>query len=60
MKILLEGLFPFPYVDLKSLFANPRDKNNIFPHIDALTIVQHSYTQVAPLQLAYIGFCAQN
>jgi hypothetical protein len=31
----------------------------IFPHIRALPILQHVYTQVAPLQLAYIRICAQ-
>ena len=59
-QICSEGLFPFPYADLKSLFAIPRAKNNIFPHIHALTIIQHAYTQIAPLQPAYVGFCAQN
>jgi hypothetical protein len=60
MQTCTEGLFPFPYADLKSLFTNLRAKNIIFPHIRALPIVQHEYTQVAPLQPAYIGFCAQN
>jgi hypothetical protein len=59
MQTCLEGLFPFPYADLKSLFVVPRDKNYIFPHMHALIVIQHAYMQVAPLQPAYIGFCAQ-
>ena len=59
MQPYTEDLFPFPYADLKSLFANPRDKNIIFPHIRALPIVQHVYTHVAPLQPVCIGFFAQ-
>jgi hypothetical protein len=59
MQIYSEGPFPFPYADLKSLFTVPRAKNNIFPHIRALTVIHHVYTQVAPLQPAYIRFCAQ-
>ena len=59
MQIFSEGLFPFPYVDLKSLFANPIAKNMIFPHICTLTTIQHAYTQVAPLQPTYIRFCTQ-
>ena len=55
MQSYIEGLFPFPYVDLKSLFANLRAKNIIFPHIRALPILQHVYTQVSPLQPVYIG-----
>jgi hypothetical protein len=60
MKACSEGLFPFPYGDLKSLFAVPRDKKFIFPHIRTLTDIQHVYTQVASLQPAYIIFYAQN
>jgi hypothetical protein len=56
---LLRRPFPFPYVDLKSLFAVPRDKIIFFPHICALTVIQHVYTQVAPLHPTYIRFCAQ-
>jgi hypothetical protein len=56
MQTCSEGLFPFPYADLKSLFAVPRAKNCIFPHIRALTTIQHVYTQVAPLQPRTSGF----
>jgi hypothetical protein len=40
---LIRRPFSISYADLKSLFANPRAKNNIFPHIRALTVVQHVY-----------------
>jgi hypothetical protein len=60
MKSCTKGLFPFPYVDLKSLFTNPRAKNIIFPHIHTLPTIQHAYLQVAPLQPVYIGKCSQN
>jgi hypothetical protein len=56
---LLRRNFPFPYADLKSSFAVPRAKNCIFPHMRSITAIQHAYTQVAPLQPMYIGFCAQ-
>jgi hypothetical protein len=55
MQSFTKGIFPFPYAELKSLFANPRAKNMIFPHIRTQTILQHAYTEVAPLQPAYIG-----
>jgi hypothetical protein len=60
MQTCTKGIFSILYADLKSLFANPRAKNIIFPHIHALPIVHHVYMQVAPLQPTYIGFCAQN
>jgi hypothetical protein len=59
MQTCSEGLFPFPYADLKYLFAVPRDKNNILPHVPSLTVIQHVYTCIAPLHPMYIGFCAQ-
>jgi hypothetical protein len=55
---LLIRPFPFPYVDLKSLFAIPRAKIYIFLHIHSIIAIHHAYTQVAPLQPLYIGFCA--
>jgi hypothetical protein len=52
-----EGLFPFPYADLSSLFPEP--KIYIFPHIRSLSVVQDVYTLAAPLKLAYIRIYAR-
>jgi hypothetical protein len=54
-----EGLFPFPYADLSSLFDDPEPKVYIFPHILPLSTMKDAYTLVAPLQPAYIGIFAR-
>ena len=33
MQSCIEGLFPFPYANFSSLFANPRGKNTFFFHM---------------------------
>jgi hypothetical protein len=54
------GPFSISLCRLEVPFCKSRAKNMIFPHIRPLPILQHAYTQVAPLQPAYIEICAQN
>jgi hypothetical protein len=51
--------FPFPLQTQIPPFFHSRVKNSKFCTYTRATVRQLTYTQVAPLQPTYIGFCAQ-
>jgi hypothetical protein len=53
-----EGFFHFPVQTCHPFLMNLELKIYIFPHIHALSTIQHAYMKVAPLQPMYIGICS--